>query len=60
MSDTSATQKTVLTLEAVVYPVCKCGRPYPEHATGVESFACVRYSPVRPIEDYGVIARGER
>jgi len=82
MSEHTATQRTTITLEAVVFPICKCGRPYtdPAHdprrqteaaveAGGGGRFwrqlmdpdpSCRGYDPVRPVEDHGVIARGER
>jgi hypothetical protein len=52
-------QKSRVTVEAVVYPPCVCGRPYPEHTQGGVPFGCVGYRPSRPIEDKGVIAGGD-
>lgn len=53
-----ASQGQVTSVSAIVYPACCCGQPWPVHRGNAN---CVGYVPVRPVEDYGVVAyRGRR
>lgn len=57
--ETIASVPQYATLEAVVYPVCVCGRSYPDHETEIDLCKCRVYRPSRPIEDHGVIWKRE-
>lgn len=46
------TQAQGVTIKAVVYPKCACGRTYMAHLPE----GCNGYSPVRPVEDKGTRA----
>jgi hypothetical protein len=61
MSDATlgAQVRSVVTLEAKVFPICVCGQPWPAHAPTLPD-GCEAYRPVRPIKDHGVISRQER
>jgi hypothetical protein len=42
-------QTTGVTISAVRYPPCRCGRPYTHHAPE----GCQGYRPLVPVEDLG-------
>jgi hypothetical protein len=57
-----APQKSRITVAAIVYPACVCGRPYPAHFDeGTPSLpeGCSGYRPSRPVKDLGIISERE-